>query len=176
MELHLDAPVLVRPNLLARLPRDNRRLHARDDGPRRHARRAEGRVHGIGLEGVRVALLRGGVRDGAQDVSRVGVAAVVLFEVELVAGGEGADVPLAAQGLLRVLVRLKPDVRARLARVLLEEAARILVDAHVALARGLDLEVGRGRLEVEVVVRELPRHHLLLDAQARDGVVVRVLD
>ena len=116
------------------------------------------------------------MRDGAQDVRGVGVVAVVLLEVELVAGGEGADVPLAAQGLLRVLVRFEAQVGARLARVLLEEAARILVDAHVAGAFGLDLEVGRGRLEVEVVVRELPRHHLLLDAQARDGVVVRVLD
>lgn len=83
------------------------------------------------------------MRDGAQNVTRVGVLAVMAFQVELVAGGEGAHVALAAQEFLRVLVRFEPDVGARLARVLLHEAARILVDAHLARVRlGLDLQVG----------------------------------
>jgi hypothetical protein len=43
MELHLDAAVLVDPQLLAGLPRDDRRLRPLDDRPGREPRGTERR-------------------------------------------------------------------------------------------------------------------------------------
>ena len=149
VELHLDAPVLVEPDLLAALADDDRGLGGMDARLHRRVERAEGQVRREGGEmGVEMTA-RPVDAHGMQDVFGVQVALAVAGHGDARPGFQRAAFAAAAHPASGEGQRLLAQLRQRLAVRRGGVAAQIVADraeARRAFRRGV--EVGRGRLEM----------------------------
>ena len=176
MKLHLDAPVLVGPDLLALLADDQGRLRPGNAWLRRLALGTKRDGRGRGGERIAVLILRGLDADAAQHVGVVGRLEGVVLQRERIAGREVAAIALPDDGLAAGLARIHPNAGPCFSFAGVGIQARIFVDPQAFLvARRRGKEVGLGCLEIIIVEGELAGGQRLLDAHRADGRVARVV-
>jgi hypothetical protein len=200
VELHLDAAVLVGPDLLAGRADDHRGLRATRARLVRGAQRAPCIAGGLGIEGEALHRAFGAVRAFAglqvllqvvahaeQQVLLVLVGLRMAGQPQGVSGGELAQVGAAGDAAALAQLFFVADARIGLAVAVLHEAAGplvVLVVVVVMAGRHLPQvgELGLGLLEVVVVVVVVAGAHLFGDlprvdalALAHAGLLERVI-
>src|SRR5690606_23823052 len=183
VEVELDPPVLVRPDLLARLPHDHGGLRPAHHRLLRLPRRAVGhRVRDRQelrpvLE--RLGLLAGMVLARARRVLHAQQHERVVLEraLQLVLDGEAVPAAqrpartLAPHHVAQRLLGLELEPRVAVARILRRVQPRVVVDLLLAVARQRARQAER-RLEVVVVLeRDLAHVHRVLLHQRREHVL-----
>ena len=162
VELDFDAPILVGPDFLALLARDDGGLGAVDARFARVQRRPVDRVRGKRLEAVAVAFEGQGMGDMVQHVFFVPTRIGVLRHFELVAGNKAETVSLPLQYPIAPFQPFDPALGDFLAVAGFHEIRRVFVDPLVAgLAGHLHLQIRQRRFEVEIVHRVLAGADLL---------------